>query len=329
MNQRGSFVKPEGLRAGDRVAVVAPAGPFDRDAFDAGLRVLAERYEPHFDESLFARTRYLAGADARRLDELRAALSDESVRAVFAARGGYGTMRLLAGLWPTLRGSRAQLVKPVVGFSDITALHLALQAAGRVSVQGPVVTQLGTQPREVADRLFRLLESTDSPASPLTGLPLTEGVAEGPLLGGNLSVLTRLLGTPYLPPLDGAILLLEDVGERPYRLDRMWTHLALAGAFERVAGLALGEFTDCEERDAEYGSADVLGALAAETGLPCVSGLPMGHGAVNLPVPLGCRVRLDANAGSLTFLEAAVTPPRASDAPDASTAGRRRFMLDG
>lgn len=196
--------------------------------------------------------------------------------------------------------------KLVVGFSDITALHLVLQAAGWVSVHGPVVTQLGTQPRQVADRLFHLLESAEAPAPPLRGTGLVGGVAEGPLIGGNLSVLTRLLGTPYFPALDGAVLLLEDVGERPYRLDRMWTHLALAGVFDRVRGIALGEFTGCEEPDAEYGSRDVLAGLAAETGLPCLAGLPIGHGDLNHPVPLGCHVRLDATAGALEFLEPAV-----------------------
>jgi len=290
---------------------VAPAGPFDRPAFEVGLRVLAARYRPVFDEGLFACSRYLAGSDARRLAELASALADETVRAVFAARGGYGTLRLLAQLGPKLRAG-AFTPKPVVGFSDLTALHGALQAAGWQSVHGPVVTQLGTQPRAVLDRLFHLLEAADAPAAPLAGTVLVRGVAEGPLLGGNLSLLTRLLGTPWLPPLDGGVLLLEDVGERPYRLDRMWTHLRLAGVFERVRALALGEFTECEEPEAAYRSAEVLADLAAETGLPCVAGLPIGHGPVNHPVPLGARVRLDAVAGRLEFLEPAVVSP----APD-------------
>ncbi len=310
MNPLTPFTRPQGLRRLDTVAVVAPAGPFDRPSFEAGLRILAERYRPVFDPGLFARARYLAGDDARRLDELTAALADESVQAVFAARGGYGSLRLLARLWPKLQGAGFR-PKPVIGFSDITALHLAVQAAGWTSIHGPVLTQLGAQPRAVADRLFALLEATDAPAPPLQGTALVPGVVEGPLLGGNLSVLTRLLGTPYLPALDGAVLLLEDVGERPYRLDRMWTHLGLAGVFDRVRGIALGEFTDCEDPEAEYGSAEVLRALAEETGLPCLAGLGIGHGAVNLPVPLGCRVRLDATAGRLECLEPAVMAPAA------------------
>ena len=118
--------------------------------------------------------------------------------------------------------------------------------------------------------------------------------------------MNRLLGTPWLPPLDGAILLLEDVTEAPYRLDRMWTHLRLAGVLDRVRGLALGEFTECEDPNAAFTSQDVLWSLVAETGLPCVAGLPIGHGAVNVPVALGTRVRLDGGTGTLTFLEPAV-----------------------
>jgi muramoyltetrapeptide carboxypeptidase len=287
------------------VAVVAPAGPLDRAVFDRGLAVLATRYEPVVGPGLFVRQRYLAGADERRGAELAWALADPDVKGIIAARGGYGAMRLLAGLEPLL--AKAARPRLLVGFSDITALHLAWQARGWRSVHGPVVTQLGTQPPELASRLFHLLESTTEPAAALSGEPLIDGVAEGPLLGGNLSLVTRLLGTPWLPRLDGAILLLEDVGERPYRLDRMWTHLELAGVFRRIRGIALGDFTDCEEPDTDFDSRAVLADLAAGTGLPCVRDLPIGHGARNAAVALGARARLDGAAGTLGFLEPAVS----------------------
>jgi len=306
------FVAPPALRAGDRVAVVAPAGPFDQTALDTGLAVLAGRYEPVGGSGLGARHRYLAGDDPRRGAELIAAVADPTVRGIVAARGGYGSMRLLDRLRPVLAAARVP--KVLVGFSDITVLHLAWQARGWRSVHGPVVTQLGTQPPDVLARLFQLLESTDKAAPPLFGTTLVGGGAEGPLLGGNLSLLTRLLGTPWLPRLEGAILLLEDVGERPYRLDRMWTHLALAGVFRRVRGIVLGDFTDCEEPDGDYTSRAVLADLASETGLPCVWEVPIGHGAVNYPVPLGARVCLDGDGGSLQFLEPAVGEPGPSAA---------------
>ena len=290
------------LRAGDPVSLVAPASCFDRASFEAGLESLSRRYRVHYDCGLFARHRYLAGTDERRLGELAAALADAKTRAVFCARGGYGLMRLLSRLEVA-----SVAPKPVVGFSDITALHQLLQRERRVSIHGPVLTQLPRLDALTHERLFQLLES-DSPAATLCGTEAyVGGVAEGPLLGGNFSVLTRLLGTPYLATLEGAILLLEDVGERPYRLDRMWTHLALAGVFRQVRGIVLGAFTGCEEKEAAYSSADVLRDLAQATGLPCVAGFPIGHGEHNQPVPLGVRVRLDADNRSLTFLESAAS----------------------
>jgi muramoyltetrapeptide carboxypeptidase len=298
-----AFERLPALSPGARVAVVAPASAFDRDSFESGLALLAARYDVRQEQGLFARHRYLAGSDERRLQELTAALLDPAIKAVFCARGGYGATRLLQ----YLGSARLGPPKPVVGFSDITALHLWLQSLGLMSIHGPVLTQLAQLSVATSERLFALLESP-SPAASLDATDtFVPGAAEGPLLGGNFSVVTRLLGTPYLAPLDGAILLLEDVGERPYRLDRMWTHLALAGVFARVRGIALGEFKHCEEKDADYRAADVLRELAAATGLPCAAGFPIGHGEHNDPVPLGARVRLDAGARRLEFLEAAVT----------------------
>lgn len=272
---------------------MAPAGPFEREPFDAGLAVLSSRYTPVFDARLFEAHRYLAGVDASRGAQLQRALGDDSLHGIFAARGGYGAMRLL----PLLRFSTPKLI---AGFSDVTALHLAAQQQGWRSLHAPVLTQLGKQPPEVIERFFALLEGRA--VAPLTGTrTVVGGVAQGPLLGGNLSVLTRLIGTPYLPPLDGAVLLLEDVGERPYRLDRMWQHLKLSGLLSRVAGVVFGEFTGCDEKDAPYTSADVLDELAVELGVPCAAGFSIGHGAVNHPVMLGAEVRLDATAKTLEF----------------------------
>jgi muramoyltetrapeptide carboxypeptidase len=298
-----TFQLPPALRPGDRVAVIAPASGFERAAFDAGLALIRSRYQAEHESAVFERRRYLAGSDARRLAELTAALADPGVRAVFCARGGYGATRLLSRLGAAAPGPP----KLLIGFSDITALHLWLQSQGRASIHGPVLTQLGRLPAESPERLFALLESS-APAAPLAGTDsYVGGVAEGPLLGGNLSVFSRLLGTPFMPVLDGAILLLEDQGERPYRLDRIWTHLHQAGVFARVRGIALGTFTACEEPGAAYTSADVLRELATEAGIPCAAGFPVGHGDVNEPVPLGVRVRLDAGAARLSFLGPAVS----------------------
>jgi muramoyltetrapeptide carboxypeptidase len=297
------YAKNHALQRNDPVRIVAPAGPFDRASFEAGLTVLASRYRPTFSQAIFERSRYLAGPDRTRLADLSAALEDRQANAVFCARGGYGSMRLLRALH-----GRPPPHRPFVGFSDLTAVHLWLQSRGLMSLHAPVMTQLSRQPGDVVERLFHWLEQPMPPA-PLTGArTFVGGTAEGPLIGGNMTVLTSMLGTPYLPDFRGAILLLEDVGERPYRLDRMWAHLDLAGVLDQVAGVVLGTFTSCEERDADFTPLDVLVELANDKGVPCAGEFPIGHGAVNQPVALGARVRLDASAGTLTFLEALVEP---------------------
>jgi muramoyltetrapeptide carboxypeptidase len=299
MPSHPAFRRPPLLHAGDNVAVVAPASPFDRASFEVGLAAISGRYRVRYDEGLFERHRYLSGTDERRYAELVKAYTDPQIRAIFCARGGYGAMRLL----PQLALSAPSAPKPLIGFSDIVALHLWLQTQGLMSIHGPVLTQLGRLTAPSHERLFALLEG-QSPPEPLHALSTyVKGTAEGPLLGGNLSVFSRLLGTPYMPSLQGAVLLLEDVGERPYRLDRMWTHLRLAGVFDQVSGIALGTFNGCEDKDASYTSDEILRELAADVGLPCAAGFPIGHGDVNEPVMLGARVRLDADARSLTFLE--------------------------
>jgi len=240
---------------------------------------------------VLARTGYLAGNDDRREQELARALSDPACRAVFCARGGYGLLRILDRL-----GALGD--KPVVGFSDVTALHAWLYGRGLASVHGPNVGGLGQFARDAA--LFSLLEDT-APPPPLAGLrPIARGEAQGRLVGGNLSLLSHLCGTPYMPDLKGAVLLIEDCNEQPYRIDRMLTQLRLAGVLARLCGVACGEFTDCGDADA------VLAERLGDLGIPVVAGLPVGHGERNQALPHGTRVRLSADDGSLEFLEGAV-----------------------
>lgn len=300
------MLAPPRLQPGDAVSVVAPSGPFDRDAFEKGLDVLRGfDLRPVFDDRLFAKQRYLAGPDPQRLQLLEAAIADPATKAIWCARGGYGAMRLL----PTLR-LRALIESPklFVGFSDATALHASWNARGLRTLHAPVLTQLGKQPAAVLVRLRALLFSP-APPPPLQATPVstfTPGHARGLLLGGNLSILSRLVGIPFLPSLSGAVLFFEDVGERPYRLDRLWTHLSLANAFAGLRGIAVGELTGCEEKDADYRALDVVGDLCRSLGVPAVGGFLVGHGGINEPLPLGAEVELDAVRGTLTFLEGAV-----------------------
>ena len=301
------MIRPPRLRAGSRVAVVAPAGPVPRDAFAAGAAILGARYRLVHDERVFAREGYLAGSDDARAAELAGALADPSIEAVFCARGGYGLMRIL----PRLDAAAfARAPKLVVGFSDVTALHAWAWRAGVTSLHAPVITQLGKLPADDAAALFDACESP-SPPPAVTGLRAVDagrGAVEGPLVGGNLEVLTRLVGTPWALALDGAILLLEEIGERPYRVDRQLTHLRLAGALDRVAGVVLGDFVGCTEKDGSAPDAEtVLAERLAGHGIPVLAGAAVGHGARNRALPHGVRARLDPSAGTLAFLEAAVT----------------------
>ena len=291
-----SFVCPKPLRPGDAVAVVAPSGAADLARFEAGVEFLQRRYAVRWTQELCTPAGYLAGSDERRLQALQEAIDSNDVKAIFAARGGYGAMRLL----PKLR-LKERSPKWLVGFSDITALHALWQRAGWQSLHGPVVTQMGTLPAEDLQSMVTALEKDNSSSSLVGTRCLVPGTAVGPLLGGNLSVFCHLAGTPFMPDTRGAILLLEDIGEAPYRIDRMWTHLRLAGALRNLAGVVFGEFLQCEDKDGK-GCMETLESLAAEIGVPCVAGFPFGHGARNASVRLGGRARLSAGSLRLTCL---------------------------
>ena len=283
------------------VRVVAPGSPFDPAAFEAGLAVLRDRLglRPRARDDVGARAGYLAGDDARRLEEWREAVADPEARAIFCARGGYGAMRLLPAIDPAPLLARPRLL---VGFSDVTALHALLNRAGLATIHGPVVTQLGRAPEEAVAHLEALLGgraaragawATPGPGAGLTGgATITPGRASGPLLGGSLTLLAHLCGTPYLPPLEGAILVLEDVGERPYRLDRYLTQLRLAGALDGLAGVAVGQLSDCDGGDGS--AAATVRGLVRALGVPAVEGFPFGHEDRNLALPLGPRATLVA-----------------------------------
>ncbi len=288
--------------------VVAPAGPVPREGFAAGAAVLGRRYALRFGDELFSREGYLAGSDERRLSELTAALADPEARAVVLARGGYGLLRILPFLDPAALAARPV---PIVGFSDGTALLAHAARAGVAAVHGPVVTQLPNLPASDHEALFRLLEQ-GSPGVLLEGLEaLVPGRARGPLVGGNLEVFSRLVGTPYMPDVTGAILFIEDLGERPYRIDRLVTHLDLAGVFSAVEGVVVGDFSSCVEPEPTRASsptaAEVLVERLGRLAIPVAIGGLFGHGTRNLALPYGCACELDAFGGTLTALEGVVT----------------------
>lgn len=309
------------LRDGTRVALVAPAGPLleldDLRRAEELCRALG--WEPVLGVHAGAHHGYLAGTDDQRLKDLNDALTDESVGAIWCIRGGYGLTRILAGV--NFDAAR-RLPKVILGFSDVTALLLALhRQTGLITFHGPVARhELTGFTRSHLERVLAVGESAGqlAPPTPPPGIlvpsehrvtSLAGGVAEGPLIGGNLTLVQCLLGTPYLPSLDGAILFLEDVGEAHYRVDRMLSHLRLAGALDQLAGVALGRFTEMERRgsDGATGLDRIFADYFVPLGIPVVMGLPFGHVREQWTLPVGSRARLDADAGTLALLEAAVS----------------------
>jgi muramoyltetrapeptide carboxypeptidase len=302
------LAKPELLRRGDRVRLIAPGSPFDRGVFKAGQRVLKGLgLVPVVSRTVFAREGFLAGSDRRRADELTWALQEEDTKAVWCIRGGYGTARLLPLLdLPRLR----RHPKLLVGFSDVTALLVQLaRPGGFVTIHGPVITQLPRLPATDLRWLEALLFGTRAPQRLSLGRTrtLVPGTAEGPLVAGNLCTLASLAGTRFAPDLRGAVLCLEDVNEEAYRLDRLFWQIVSAGLLKGTRGIVVGELVGCKpEGTGRHSARRVLERAISALGVPALSGAAFGHGRRNLALPIGVRARLDAGARSVTLLEPAV-----------------------
>lgn len=307
--------RPRALRPGDRLAVVAPASPFDRSAFDAGIGELrALGFEPVFDERVFARHGYVAGEAELRAHVLREAWRDPSIAGIVCVRGGFGSVHLLPYLDPAeIRQAR----KPFVGYSDLTSLLVFLTGAcGQIAFHGPTVAGRLGRGRDSYDRETFL--GALCHAAPLGQIPvpargldvLMPGDASGVLLGGTLTLLAASLGTPFAfdPPV-GHVLFLDEVNERPYRIDRMLTQLRMAGILERAAAIVFGELPGCDEPGGRPSAHEALAECLRDFRGPVVLGLPSGHTTgPALTLPLGVRARVTADAGHAVFIieEAAV-----------------------
>lgn len=314
-------VKPPRLRPGDTVGLIEPAG-FTDDIFDLDLvkeTIVAMGLKPRPARHLVERFGYLAGKDEDRAADINAMFADPQVRAVFAVRGGWGCARLLPYLdFRTIRANP----KLLIGFSDITALHLAFAArAGFVTIHGPNAASSWPGFSWDAFRALAFDGATPTLANPVgredrlvqrNGRVRTfrGGRASGRLLGGNLTVLSTLMGTPWMPDFTGALLFIEDVGEAPYRIDRMLTQLALSGMLGKVAGVVFGQCTDCGPKGPSYGGftlSEVLQQHLARLDVPSFQGALFGHVANQFCLPVGCRAEIDADAGTIRLLEPAVS----------------------
>jgi muramoyltetrapeptide carboxypeptidase len=317
-------LRPRALRPGDTVGLITPSSYVS----DPDRLALAERtlkyfdLKPKFGKNVRKRNGYLGGSVSERLDDLHAMFADPAVNAVFAIRGGYGSAQLLDRIdYGLLRKNP----KIFLGYSDITALHLAIQKrAGLVTFHGPVALSGFS---EYTQKNFRRALFETTPLGAVTNPPETNplrpshtlrtirpGKARGPIVGGNLTLISTTMGTPFEIETRGKILLLEDVDEQPYSIDRMLTQLRLAGKFDGVAGVVFGECNACRPRDykpafeSTLSLGEVLDEILGQLGVPVLSGLTFGHTDDQLTLPLGVMAALDADKGELVIEEAGVIP---------------------
>ncbi|MEH0937666.1 S66 peptidase family protein [Micromonospora psammae] len=301
-------LRPPVLRPGDTVMLVSPSGPTRPERVARGVELLTGwGLRPVLAPNAYARHGYLAGGDELRAADLNTAFADPEVRGVICTRGGYGAQRVvdLIDMAAVRRDP-----KVVAGFSDITALQFALWRGARLAgVHGPGAAWTDDRtPLSSAESLHGALMTTEPVTVAATAAEETFGVrvpgrAEGPLLGGNLCLITASIGTPDMPDLTGAVLLVEEVQEPPYKVDRMLTHLRRAGVLDGLAGVAVGQFTECAD-GWDTTVVDVLGERLGDLGVPVLGGLPIGHGVGQLTVPVGTRAVLDSDAGTLTVAPA-------------------------
>lgn len=300
---------PPPCQPGDRVAIVAPSSPFLFERLQAGCDLLRSwGLEPVYEPSILEKWGYLAGSDQSRLASLHQAFADPSIKAVVCARGGSGAVRLLEHIdWELLR----QNPKRFCGFSDITVLHSAmLQKLDWVTFHSPMIASPlfyeGT-PESIERMKQTLFANTLQEICPtMPGEVYRSGAGTGHLIGGNLALIVSLLGTPYQPDFHNAVLLLEDVDEAPYRLDRMMQQMHLAGALSELAGLGLGDFGGPlrdHYHEGEYDPQEFwMERLSLPWQCPVLYNLPFGHTHVNWSFPHGASATLDANQGTLTIV---------------------------
>lgn len=298
-------VVPPALLPGDTIGLVAPAGPLlHEEELTAAIRLLGEMgYKVRFDRALLGKSGYLAGSDEQRAQQFNSMWAASDVKALLAVRGGYGSLRMVDLLDMELIRRHPKIL---IGYSDITVLlHAIFKATGLVTFLGPVATSLPRCDHASRATFSGMLAGRYAVEYEPTVLDvLVGGEAQGRLLGGNLTSLVHLLATPYELSWDNAILLLEEVGESIYRIDRMLTHLAKAGRFSGLAGLILGSFTEApfaQPVDNAAVNQRIL-ELFAEHNIPIWSNFPVGHTNRNLTLPMGLEAKMDSATGSLQLL---------------------------
>ncbi len=299
-------IYPPPIKKGDTIGLVAPAGSLiSKDNFKSGVKILENKgFKVKFNRKLLNTKGYLAGSDQDRANEFNRLWADPEVKALVGARGGYGCLRMIDLV--DMKQIR-KTPKILIGFSDLTILLNAINKKTKlVTFHGPVVTTLSSIDEKSKTSFFKVLSGkTPNTIKPSNIKILKNGKAKGVLLGGNLTTLVHMIGTPYEIPWNDTILFIEDVGESPYRLDRMLTHLDKAKRLQKLKGLILGTFTDDEKKERSVIRKTVydrISELLADKNIPIWANFPTGHSRRNLTLPIGVLVRMDSDTGRL-FLE--------------------------
>lgn len=299
--------KPARLFEGARIALVAPAGPVPDARVAAALSHCEELdLVPVLQPAARARLGYLAGPDAARAADLQRAIDDPEIHGIWAIRGGYGALRILPRIdWTAM----VERPRPYIGFSDNTAVHLSLSAQGIISFHAPHPGAAFPNFSRASFRATLFDGAIGQLPRPDVCSPVTlhPGSATGRLAGGNLALLAAAAGTPYALRGEGRIVLLEDVGEATYRIDRALTQLILSGAFRGVTAFAIGQFTEQPAAENDRNIDDVLAELLRPFGVPVLAGLPFGHIDAQWSLPLGAMARIDTSGGTLELLESGVS----------------------
>nr|MBF0221073.1 LD-carboxypeptidase [Desulfobulbaceae bacterium] len=298
-------IKPPVLKKGDRVGIAAPAGPIDRGMLLNGLNMLKELgLEVSYADDIGNHENYLAGSDERRLKEFHQLWADPEVKAIIAARGGFGCSRLIEHLDYDLIAGNPKIL---IGFSDLTImLNTIFEKTGLITFHGPMLSTMvrDGNGREIFNQLAGPSQE-EIKARPLE--ILRDGNAQGNLLGGNLTCLQNLTGTQFMPDGQDALLFIEDVNEPAYKIDRILTHLKMIGVLDKFSGIILGQFlnSDLQQQD----DCELIWGRVLELTdtIPVWSGFPVGHGKKNLLLPVGGAAQMDSNSGVLRFLEASRT----------------------
>ena len=296
------LIIPDRLKPGDIIGIVSPAGPVDHEALKPGLAVVEKMgFQARVTEEVFSKTGYLAGSDKDRAKSLNQSFLDPKISAIFCARGGFGSLRILPFLDYDTIGRHPKIL---IGFSDITALLSTIyHRCSLVTFHGPTVSSSSPADDMTQSALFDAL-SSESPVvlSAQSGTVVNSGTVTAPVIAGNLTTFCHLIGTPYSPDFSGHIVIFEDIGEAPYRVDRMLTQMKFAGCFAGISGIVIGQFKNC-------GSNDEIAAIFAyvfrDLDIPVISGFGIGHSRPNVAIPIGLVATLDTRRSSLIYHRAA------------------------